>query len=1115
MPIPRSSLRTPAIAAVLGVLLASALAVGRTVVPAAASDSRAAAPAPAARAADGPGSLVGPLDHLPIVVESLPGPSDREATAAYHRATVRDPGPLAEMFDHSFNGLVVSDAGKPAVEALKGMLVEDPESVGGTDGEATLRQASAALGGDPSNADRLNNAAIAVWLFGVATAVDDFDSYYWHLQQAAGAMLFEANRAFPGHRPILLNLAFLATVMPGWDFAGAEFAAEALALDPADLTARALLASIQSRRADALDGADQAATTLAPLLADPATAALGQALLGDAHLAAASVRRVEAPATARHEATLALGAYDLALGATDDPGLHAGRAKALERLDQLGEAATEQARVVDLDHGSLDQLVELGRLRHRAGDIDGVRGAASDAVRAVMNGWNPPIAIARFVTTPLDNAIPDDRGFLGWSVGSGVDHLPVSYRADLGSGAGVVVVAVIPREPPGIDQEFASQLAPQSAWQLAFTAAVLDGDAPEATSLEAAWNRSVPWRGGWDAQVGAAQIAADRGPSASGKRPIGLTFAETAFRRAALFDRAADLCRRYGDVKCAGENEYHAGDPAAAYRDARAAYDAVLADDESNGAGPELRMLVAAAAEAAGDLTTAESFLAATAGANDSGSWRPLAALRAGDLRLDAGDPSGAIAWYDLALATIDANGLAESSDYHLDLLRAMEFRGLRQVANNNRGVALLRSLQPGPDGAPRCDVGFAHDRCEAALRAIEAAATSDPDNAVYRMNEGWASRLLGRADEAQAALRDAVRLDPTLYPAFNDLGILLALSGDSSGARSAFDAAIVAEPAYDLARWNLGILELRDVPGGMVEGQRLLAEAIRLHPELRTAPLEFRPDERTYRFGFEAALPPAAGATFGRTYSVGAVVLAATASIAALGQLGSALFGHGVQTAIGGTQRRLEQLSRQRRWRARQRGLRHRLPSWARSGLSWLGIASLLVLVTGWQAAQASPTVVGSAILLAILAVLIALVAHETGHLVAARAMRGRLIPVAWGPGAVVALLFLPVHAATGPFFAERIRRASGGGAGAWRFHIAGPLANAIVGVAAFLAFLVEPAPAFRLIAQVQLAAIAYTLLPIRPLDGWAIQHEQPRLLLALGFAVVAVAGAFSLGLI
>ena len=537
--------------------------------------------------------------------------------------------------------------------------------------------------------------------------------------------------------------------------------------------------------------------------------------------------------------------------------------------------------------------------------------------------------------------------------------------------------------------------------------------------------------------------------------------------------------------------------------------------DDSDGPGPDLRMLVAAAAEAAGDLPTAERFLAMTAGANDAGAWRALAALGAGNLRLDAGDPSGAIAWYDLALATIEANQLAEFSDYHVNLTRALEFRGVRQVAHNNRGVALLRSLQSGSEMAPACEPGLARERCEAALADIRAALGSDADNAVYRMNEGWATRLLGHADEARAALEAAVRLDATLYPAFNDLGILLALDGDTAGARAAFTAAIAADPAYDLARWNLGILALREVPGGILEGQVRLAEAIRLEPGLRSAPLDFRSDNRTYRFGFEAPLPPTAAAAFGRTYSIGAVVLASAASLAALAQLQATLLGHGVLTAASSAQGRLERLGRGRTWRARQRALRRRLPRLGRAWLPWFGVGLLLIIVTGWQAAQASPATAGSAMVLAILATFLALAAHEVGHLVAGRAMGARLIPAAWGPGAVLSLLFLPVQAATGPFFAERIRRARGGGPRAWRFHIAGPLANALVGVVAYLLFLIEPMPVLRLITQVQLAAIGYTLLPVRPLDGWVLQKEQPRLLLVLGFGVVAAGTAFALGLI
>jgi tetratricopeptide (TPR) repeat protein len=473
------------------------------------------------------------------------------------------------------------------------------------------------------------------------------------------------------------------------------------------------------------------------------------------------------------------------------------------------------------------------------------------------------------------------------------------------------------------------------------------------------------------------------------------------------------------------------------------------------------------------------------------------------------------VAWYDLSLATIATNGLAESTDYHDDLGRALAYRALRQVARNNRGVALLRTLPAGDAGAPACEPGFADDRCETALADILAATASDPDNAVYRMNEGWGQRLLGRTDEARAALERAVALDPTLYPAFNDLGILLARDGDTAGARTAFSAAIQAQPTYDLARWNLGILALREGPAGTIEGQRLLAEAIRLQPELRTTPLDFRADEQVYRFGFEAPAPPAAGAPPGQTYSVGAAVLAATTSVAALGQLVSTVFGHGIKTAIGSAEGRLVRLGRGRRWRARQRALRRRLPTGARGWLTWLGVAAVLAIVTAWQALQAGPAIAASGVLIAIAATLVALAAHGIGHLVAARILGGRIIPAAWAPGAVVSLAFLPVHAATGPFLAERFRARSGGRERAWLFHLAGPAANALVAVVAYLLFLAEPAPAFRLVAQIQLAAIGYTLLPVRPLDGWAIQRDRPRVLLALGFGVLAAGTAFALGLL
>ncbi len=1073
----------------------------------------------AAAATSALGASVGPdlaamLDPLPLVVGDLPSAADRAAIDLYRQATVRNLDALGQLYGAAFDSIVASESDGVPIVALQNLIVEAPQEVPESGSAETVRQGVAALAADPRNPERLGNAMAAAWLYGVLAGVDDGRAYNWHLQEAAVVVLFELDRQFPGQRAVLLNLAFMTTVMPGLDFSGARYAEQALALDASDVTARALLASIQSRRADDVEGAELAVATLGPLLADPGTAAVGHALAGDAHLAAASVRRAEAPGSSRFHARLALAAYDQALTLAADAGLHAGRARALERLGDLPGAVAAQAQAVELAPGSLDFLVELARLRHRAGDEAGLRAAAEAAVGAVSAGWDPAIAGARFVTAPLDDPLPDDRGFLGWSIGSEVDHLPVSPNPDTGAGAGVVIVETVPSEPPGIDLELASTLAPRAAWRLAFDAAVLAGDGAAASGLEATWDRVAPWRASWENHVLAAGLVGDGNPGDRDPGPASERIAETALQRAARYGQAADLCRSVGNVACAGENGYLAGDPAAALRDLTAAFDTALEDPD--GPDPQLRMQVAAAAAAAGDMKTAEAFLAATAGSDDAGPWRAFAALRAGDIRLTAGDPAGAVAWYDLSLATIEANGLAESTDYHRDLAEALGYRALRQIAHNNRAVALLRTLPTGDDGAPRCEPGFGLERCEAALAGVLAASASDPGNAVYRMNEGWASRLLGKSDEARAALERAVELDPTLYPAFNDLGILLAQDGDAGGARVAFSAALGADPTYELARWNLGILALREGPAGILEGQRHLAEAIRLDPDLRRSALDFRADEATYTFGFEAPLAAPAGAPPGQTYSVGAVVLAASASAAALGQLVSTMFGHGVQTAIGGTQSFLARVGRHRRWRVQQRAFRRRLPAGLRGWVAWGGVLLLLGIVTAVQAAQAAPAVTGSAIVLAVGATLLALVAHETGHLLAARLLGGRLIPAAWGPGAVVSLLFLPVQAATGPFLAERFRpRGSGDGKGAWRFHLAGPAANAVVAVVAYLLFLAEPAPALRMIAQIQLAAIGYTLLPVRPLDGWALKRERPRLLLAIGFAVLAAATAFALGLV
>jgi hypothetical protein len=248
----------------------------------------------------------------------------------------------------------------------------------------------------------------------------------------------------------------------------------------------------------------------------------------------------------------------------------------------------------------------------------------------------------------------------------------------------------------------------------------------------------------------------------------------------------------------------------------------------------------------------------------------------------------------------------------------------------------------------------------------------------------------------------------------------------------------------------------------------------------------------------------------------VGAVALAAVSSVAAIAQLQATVAGHALGTAADQGREWLGRQAGRTSWRARRRRLRRALPRpIGREWLPWAFAVVVLVLVTAWQAAQSSPETALAAVVLTLGATGVAIVAHAVGHLVALRALRGRLLPATWAPGAIVSLAFLPFQAASGPFPAERIRLRRGGTRGVWLFHLAGPAGNALVGVVAYLLFLIEPLPALRLVSQVQLAAIGYALLPTPPLDGWALNRDRPRMLIALGLAVVAVGAAFALGLI
>ncbi len=144
------------------------------------------------------------------------------------------------------------------------------------------------------------------------------------------------------------------------------------------------------------------------------------------------------------------------------------------------------------------------------------------------------------------------------------------------------------------------------------------------------------------------------------------------------------------------------------------------------------------------------------------------------------------------------------------------------------------------------------------AVRCAEMGARARPDGWQYKVLADC-YRAAGRHDEAIAAARKAVLLDPGCAEAHNSLGILLRDQFDFEGAVRAFEDAIRANPDLVQAHNNLGTC-LKAL-GRMEEAQKAYREAIGQGPE-RPAPLtnlanvaRLRGDFQEAELGYRKAL--------------------------------------------------------------------------------------------------------------------------------------------------------------------------------------------------------------------------------------------------------------------
>jgi tetratricopeptide (TPR) repeat protein len=1105
-------------------------------------------------------SLDGLVDPLPLVVRDLPDDESSQAVEAYDQATLLDSSGGRDMFRHAWASLVIAPQYNGAMDQLTAELM--PASLPSSFGSVAtvhidrvndlLATVMPALRMDPDNADRLNNAAVGLFLYetevlhGVQPYGDECGQRgSGRFHEGALVLLRETDRAFEPNRTVLLNLSFL-TSLTGNVGEATELVSRLLAQNPDDRTARLLLGNLLARQAGAPNALDSAIETLSPLLDHEETEALGHAALGDAWLAGALESRGVSPFLAHERAMQALTEYDLALGLTTDPGVYAGRAAALDLLGAPGDAIAALEQALEHAPSSISLRIGAALLHQRAGNFDQMQEHARMAVESV-GGWNPRVVDVRYARIPAIGPYESlEPGYRSFSYGSDQDLAPI-YRRACGAGAGyITTLNLFPTPEPWAMRTERFTLAPGAAIELTLSSDVLLGDAEAAASDLNTWDRSrlsspalanVPMYTERQVVVEAAEMIAGSNTS-DGLEQGSWPFAVRQLEDSGQYARASEICERFDDSRCAGIDAYLANDFERAsshlYTIAEPAIERYASKDRPawyEGTDNDAMAILQAAdaAREAGDSARARFLYTIVASREDrSIMFAAIGHTKLGVLELDSGEPGQAMTHLDAALETIHSPEYRDDLEGALPESAAPSAQAM-QVAHNNRGVARLWEAKRDSGDAPDCTTH--RELCLGAQEDFTTALDADPYNPVYLLNMGWVTRLLGDTETARAYLTESTAIDASLYPSYNDLGVFAASDGDWKQAHSAFMDAVAANPDYDLALWNLGVLELGRGGLGVLSGQGYLARAIERNHDLRddSEVPTFQKDERIYRVALDA--PVGNGFRFSQASSVAAGLLGAISFFAAIKLTLKSLLPDNVLNGIKWMwSRKARLLGRyadplHRRWLqgvvvtnhvterimttlrqepfrtivARLAGIR--TPERWRAPLAWIVTLAVLIGVTIWPVWRDGAYVRPALVMLSLYAVLSALVIHEAGHHLAARVMRGRITYTQWSPGMVLAPVLMPFGLNGGPFMCQRV--AGVDEERAWGIYLCGPAANLGAALVMYALFQIEPLPMLRLLTTVHLAAAGYALLPFQPLDGAHLIARRPSVASALGFMV------------
>ena len=547
----------------------------------------------------------------------------------------------------------------------------------------------------------------------------------------------------------------------------------------------------------------------------------------------------------------ALDDYDRAIELSGDPAAYAGRAVALDLLGSREAALEAQREAVRLNPDSVPWRLRQAQLEGCVGQTDDWRRVAQEALGVATGiaaqATKPPSVATRYIL-----ADPPARDFGKYSIGSDLPTWDVTIRMPA---TGATISAIDPFPEPGAcmaGQPSVASAVEDAASEVAL-AAIAEDDLGGARVVLEPWHvEPTDDDEEFDEEdfeeeefaesdaVNATMTVLD--VLAAGKlveedlelaEPDDDYFESFLGLASRLPPDAQDrICRQLSGVVglrpvdvdaldvCAAEAAERKGDLTAA---ARAIDRAVRLEDRTNPTNGLTALQAGALSELTDDLVTARSRYEVAAASTEASIG---GLVRLGDLDLREGDASGALDHYALAKAAVRSQ--ANLANF---IVMGDELAGrLGQYIDNNRGIALLMTARTEDDTPPDC---AAHaEICRQAADAFAAAMTADPMNAVYAMNAAWVARLTGDEDRSTALLTEALGEGIPLRSAVhNDLGVMAARRGDMTEAGSQFRRAIELEPDYDLATWNLGVLESREAGPLLVAGQALLGRAAAVEP--------------------------------------------------------------------------------------------------------------------------------------------------------------------------------------------------------------------------------------------------------------------------------------------